>query len=531
MRLGLFRRSVVAATAVFLLVTGMLGCGNSAATSRVSGGTMTIRLLDDWGALDVQSVVSATAYVLSEAVYDRLLALGPGGKILPYLAESWKQTSTSVAFTIRKGATCADGTPVTPSVIGNSLKRFITVNPSQSRQFFGPGPYTITADDASRTLTVSLGTPYSDAIYGFLQPSTGVICPAGLADPKQLTDKSFGSGPFVIDHFTHGDSMTLKVRPEWAWGPYGNSAKTPGFPQQLVYRVVQNETTAANLLTTGGLDVAQISGQDVKRLQGTGSLNSNHVTTFYRYPLVMNETAGHSTSDETVREALMSAIDPTAWNQAAYGGLGQTGTSLFPSNWDCFDPATAKLVPQKASPDKAKAVLLAAGYTAGSNGMLQKDGKPLSLTLVAAQGQGSGPEYLQSQFQAAGITVNLRVVDPNTNSLSIRTGNYDLAIQRPAGVDPAPGESIALFSGPLPPKGTNYSFIIDPVVDQEVAAAEAATGSERCKHWQAVQEQFLRKHHLLPLAAPEIFAFARGIDFVQSGGLGNLEASSLRRRG
>lgn len=82
---------------------------------------------------------------------------------------------------------------------------------------FGPRggrPYTVTGDDATRTFTLTLGTPFTDAIYGFESPQTGIVCPAGLADPKQMLDKSFGSGAFVIDSFTHGDSLVLRGRPD-----------------------------------------------------------------------------------------------------------------------------------------------------------------------------------------------------------------------------------------------------------------------------------------------------------------------------
>lgn len=514
---------------VILAVVAIAGCGTASTTAKtVSGGTVTIRLNDDWASLDVQSVISANSYYVSQALYDRLIAIGPGEKALPYLAESWKDSPTSITFTIRKDVTCADRTPLTASVVANSLKRYVTVNPSRARQLLGPGPYGISADDTARTVTVSLGTPYGDAIYGFAGAETAVICPSGLADPKQLVDKSFGSGPYVIESFTHGDSMVLTARHDWKWGPYGVTAQTPGFPQKLVYKVVPNETTAANLLLTGGVDVAQILGADVKRLRSDKSLNYNIVRPFYRYPLIMNEAPGHPTADEAVRQAMMTAVEPSAWNQTANGGFGQTGTSVFPSDWDCYDPTTAKLVPQQPSPQKAQSILMAAGYTLGSAGKLQKDGKLLSVIVVAANTQGSGPDYLSSQFEKAGIATVLRVTEYNTNAIAVRSGNYDVTVLTPGGVSPSPAQSIGLLSGPLPPKGTNYAFIIDPVLDQGVAAAVAAAGSERCQRWRDVQQRFLQRHELLPMAAPDITAFARQIDLQQ--GSGFIEPSSLRRR-
>ena len=47
------------------------------------------------------------------------------------------------------------------------------------------------------------------------------------------------------------------------------------------------------------------------------------------------------------------------------------------SSVPCFDPETAKVYPGYDMA-RAKSVLQAAGYVAGSNGILAKDGKPLA---------------------------------------------------------------------------------------------------------------------------------------------------------
>src|SRR5262249_23516491 len=158
--------------------------------------------------------------------------------------KSWTQTPTSITFTLRKDATCADGTSVTPSVVAKSLMRVAKQSP-QAARLWGKGPYTLTPDDSAGTINLTVRTPYGALLYGFYNYASAVVCPAGLVDPKLLETTPAGSGPFSIVSAVHGDSVTFKARPEWKWGPLNTSASGPGFPSTLVYKIVANDTTAA----------------------------------------------------------------------------------------------------------------------------------------------------------------------------------------------------------------------------------------------------------------------------------------------
>lgn len=485
---------------------------------------MVLRLDSDWDQLDIQNLPALSGQRVSTSLYDRLVGYGAGGKVVPYLAKSWKATPQSVIFNLRTDATCADGTPITPTVVANSFKRYFSS--LASKIIFGPGQYSVAADDAAGTFTVTLGTPNSDMPKQFVQPTTGIVCPAGLANPSRLVDTPAGSGPFVLQSASHGDNLTLKARPNWQWGPYGVTSKTAGFPDTLIYRVVTNDTTAANQLLTGGLDVATFGGPETKRLVADKSLHQQPVRQFYNFPMEMNEDPRRPTSDESVREALMTAVDPKGWNQAANGGFGTTGTSLFTTGMDCFDPSTAKLMPQP-NPDKAKSILLADGYSVGANGMLQKGGKPLTIVVVTDTIYGSGPEYLAEQFRKTGITVDLQVLESIASRTRTNSGDFDVTIGQLGAPVPAPSYNIRFLTSAPPPVGSNTSRINDPTLVGEVNQALGTEGSERCQHWSNVQRRLLEKRHLLPLASPEAIWFTRRVQFVSQ--IAILEAASLKR--
>src|SRR5689334_16112859 len=75
---------VAALVGVGTIVTAANGAGSA-------GGTITARHVGDWITFDFQRL-NPSFSLFGSGPYDRLVALGPGAKIVPYLATSWKQT-------------------------------------------------------------------------------------------------------------------------------------------------------------------------------------------------------------------------------------------------------------------------------------------------------------------------------------------------------------------------------------------------------------------------------------------------------
>jgi peptide/nickel transport system substrate-binding protein len=493
-----------------LAVIASTGCatGFSQPGAAVAGGTVTVRLNSDWATLDPQGpTANNIAAQLVMAPYDRLLAYD-GAKIVPYLAKSWKASPSTINFTLRTDATCADGTPVTATVVANSLKRTFSVF-SGVVQEFGPGPYDISADDATATVTIKLGTPNSDAFYFFADPQAGgIVCPAGLANQNSLATTPSGSGPYILQSAVHGDSVNFKLRPEWKWGPRGVTAQTSGFPQTLVFKVVDNPTTATNLLLTGGLDVASITGPDVTRLQNDRSFTQKRTHSFASYTVYFNAFPPHPTADPQVRRALMAALDEQGWNQAANFGLGTLSASFLEPGTVCYDATTAKVYPT-GGPAKAKAILEAAGYSAGSDGKLQRNGQPLVVTAVGGNTLNHGPEYAVNQYASAGITVNAQITDFAAASARTRTGNFDVYFGSNPLDLPVASAGFRYIAGP-----NNFGRTSDPALDAAVQTALSAPDATVCQEWSKVQKLALQDFVAQPVPAPEVSWFSRGIDLV-----------------
>ena len=220
-----------ALTVVGLLATGCSSSSSSSGTSGHAAGqpvatqAVTIRLTGDWEGLDpVAGPVNSTSSQLIVFAYDRLVAINPATQaVIPYMATSWTASNTQVTFHLRNNVVCSDGHHLTATDVEASFKQ--AVKGTQALRLFGPGPYNMSADNATDTFTFKIGTPFQDLLKGFGDPYASVVCPAGLANLTALQNTPQGSGPYVLTQAIHNQQATFKdLRSDWTWGPGGTTA-------------------------------------------------------------------------------------------------------------------------------------------------------------------------------------------------------------------------------------------------------------------------------------------------------------------
>ncbi len=486
---------------------------NGGPTVSGSGGTVTIRSIDDVDTFNPATTAAPNMSVQAiELTYDRLVYLSPSGKIEPFLASSWTTTPNSATFTIRQGATCADGTPVTPTVVANSLRYSTdpaTNGPYASYITGQAGVQSITADDAQHTVTITLKAPYNALITSLATPyAASIICPHGVADPKSLDAAPDGSGPYVLDtaRSVRGSQYVFTLRKNYNWGPGGWTANRAGIPSTIIDRVVTDETTAANLLTTGQIDVAPVFGVNEPRVaadRGAYTFTTNSLQ-MGSWGVVMNQNAGRVGADPVVRHAIFLALDGPSMVKAAFPSEGVAFSTLTTPNMQCYDPSVGKATPG-FDPTQAKALLEQDGYTLGSDGIMTKNGQPLTLAIAMWNATGPLGDYIQQALQKIGIKSTVANTDISTwtNTL-FTTKNYDLTVY-------------AYYSGlPNPvifPSQESSMSINDPAYFALAAKAEAAPAASACQAWSAALTKSAADFNVKPIGVSKNVWFAKNWKF------------------
>ena len=479
------------------------GGGNAAVSPDdfQSGGTFTMALGSDPGSVNPYASTGGLNRQIYAFAYDTLVGRGADGNAVPQVASKWDVTPTSVTYTIKDGVTCADGTAVTPSLIAADFDRI--KNPDTLSPWVAlsvPVAYSVTADDAAKTFTITSEAPFGSLLQG--AGAVPIVCPAGTTAPDSIEHASAGSGPYTITDYVAGDHYTLAVRPDYAWGPDGAATSAPGTPATVRINFAANESTMANQLVGGQINAAQITGPDRARLD-----NANGVRRF-DVPVIVgevnfNEAPGRVFSDRDVRVAAATALNRSDLVPVSTANQGEAATNLIAEvPVQCPGDETTGALPD-FDVDAAKAALESAGWTAGPDGMRAKDGAPLKVKIIYQTGApqtASAVELIGQQFAAAGIGTDLVGL---TNAAFLQTlyQTADFDIYYSAINVEFPYMATTFFGGNTPANGGRNSGAIDNQEFETLSAqAAAAPAEEACGLWTQAHQALFKAADVVPIS-------------------------------
>lgn len=530
--------------AAVLTVAACGGAGGSAAPSASKGGTqsatqgaqryasgktLTYVLPADPGSLDPDLTSLSVALETDFFLYDSLVNIAPNGSLQSGLATKWSGTTTSATYTLKKGVTCSDGSPLTASDVAANIN-FIgnTKNASSRVGVWVPPTATAKADDATGTVTVT--SPVPDAFLVRDVGSAQIVCGTGLKDRSVLKQGADGTGMYTLTSAVPGSQYTLTLRKGYDWGPNGFSSATAGVPAQVILKVVGNMTTAANLLLSGQANLAQIVGPDAQRL--AGKLYEQDVVSPLG-ELWFNEKKGMPGADPAVRKALTEGLQLTNLGQVVTSGTGKPATGLVaPALSPCRGNTIGSNLPGYDL-SGAKAALSAAGWKPGPGGVRQKNGVQLTMPVYYPTSLGSGivagAELVQQTWNGLGVKVTLRgITDPELDTMIVGGQAAWGAGFIPLGLT-APSQLVPFVSGPTPPKGTNFAFISNAGYTADVTKASSTAGDAGCAYWNAAETALFKNVDLVPFVDSATPSFAKGAVFQLS--QGSVVPSSIRMLG
>lgn len=513
----------IAAAGVMAIALAACGCSKSSPQSAggqqfASGKTLTAVLSEDPGSLDPDFTSQSITNWFDTFLYDSLLNVGANGQSESGLASKWTGNTTTATFTLHKGITCSDGTSLTASDVAANIN-FVgnPKNASNKITVDVPPGATATADNTAGTVTVTSPTPSS-----FLVQNLGrlpIVCPKGMADRALLKEGADGTGPFTLTQALPGNQYTLTARKGYDWGP-GNWQPDPkGFPAKVVFKVVSNVTTAANLLLTKSANLASVTGADEQRLEAKHLLERNVVSPLGE--LWFNQKPGLPTSDVAVRKALTEALDLPQLGQVDSSDEGVPITSLVASGFGspCQGNTVSGNLPAH-SVAAAEATLNAAGWKVGPGGIRVKNGKKLTMTVIYVSGAASeaAAELLQKDWNSIGVQVTLSGLSVTELSGVVfsAAGNWGASFIA-LGIT-LPSQLVAFFSGPTPPTGRNFAYVDNPTYDADVKAASALPGAGGCSEWNAAERSLIRQLDIVPFVDAGSPWFAQGATFAISDG-------------
>lgn len=494
-------------TAALMTVTALVagGCGGSNGGGEGAGGpadgrTFTVAYASDPGTLDPAKTVMSIAIGVNRFLYDPLIHLDDKGEPVAGLAQKWEATSTTATFTLRSGVTCSDGSALTASDVAANINYI--GDPGNKSPLAGvqivPGT-TATADDEQRTVTLKSGAP--DGLLLRNAGSVPIACGKGLKDRDVLAagGKGSGTGMFTMTEAVANDHYTFTRRKDYSWGPGTFDEKVKGLPDKVTVRVIPNETTAANLLLSGEVNAAAMTGPEQKRLAAQQLFHRDIQAPVGQ--LYFNQNGDRPGSDEAVRRALVQALNLPDVGKVITNGAGKPSRGMVTVDPRACTGDTVKGRLPRHDLAAAKSALDKAGWRPGAGGVRAKDGKKLKVSLMYGTQNGptmaAGAELVQKEWKRLGVDVALRPVDsPGLNSALFGTGNWDVSMG-PVALS-SPTQLVPFMAGPEAPKGVNFAGVDNAAYKSLVQKASAEVGTAGCPKWQRAEEALIEQLDVVP---------------------------------
>jgi peptide/nickel transport system substrate-binding protein len=368
------------------------------------------------------------------------------------------------------------------------------------------------------TVVYHLKTPY--AAYAVTFFSTGGANPAVV--PKHILEKAadvntapynglpVGIGPFKFESWKRGDSVTMVPDPNYFRG-------LPKL-QKIVFKLIPDRNTVLQQLRTHELDlwtpVSPHYVPDVLKIEGVTLLT---IPSFF-YDHIDFNLSRPILRELAVRQAIRFATDRKTLNDKIRNGIYDLSEPPVPIASTYYDKSIP-LVPFDLS--RARAVLDAAGWKPGADGIRSKGGQRLTLEFAAFTGSPDSDtqiELMRSSWRQAGIELNVKRFLPslmfNTYQAGgiLYAGKYDVAVFA-WGQNPVADLSNIYACNRFPPDGQNSLRYCNPEVSALIAKAQVTYDpAVRLPLIEQAQRKIVEDVPTIVLdSRKEIFAFNRDL--------------------
>jgi len=373
---------------------------------------------------------------------------------------------TTIRLKLRRNVVWSDGKPFTADdVIFTTNEMNDPRNPVATREGF---ELVTKMDEPDKyTVVFHLRRPYGLFLPNFF--TTGNSQPAILPKhlfphPGDLSHAAYnalpvGIGPFAFETWQRGVSVTMVRNPTY-WR---------GRPKldRVTYDIYNNANTLLTQVQTGNVDLyvrtpTNLVGQ-------ARAIHGYHVAIgpSYLYEHYDFNLARPALADVTVRRALRLAIDRPEIVGKVMRGNATLGDSFMPPTYPDVPKNVAKIPYDVA---RANAMLDAAGWQRGADGIRAKNGTRLVLAVALVSGNpflDQIVELTRAWWGKIGVGLTVKgylasqLFDPLAGVL--RKGNFDVALF--AWQDPAVQDFSEVFAcSSIPPGGQNYGRWCDPAL-------------------------------------------------------------------
>ena len=464
-----FVRRALGALALSTLCVALAACASASAAPKHDPSTLVVVYGSDANTMNPLFANNEPSFLFYGLIFDGLTAPGPKYATIPWLATSWKSTSDHLHWDVelRHGVTWSDGKPFDSRDVVFTWKTM--QDPKTAYAYAGQFAYvkSVTAVGSYRVrfdLSHANVLFVSGALVAPILPEhiLGKV-PAAQQRLSSFGQHPIGTGPYVLASWHHDDTVSFARNPHWWHGP----AKIP----KIEFRIVLDNDARVDAMADGSADLAvSMAPADYRTLRGLApQLTYYHVPDLYTRFIMSNDTVP-GLRDVAVRRAMMFGWDRTAVAKGLYHGDVLVNDSLVP--WALASWHDAKIAQYPYDVARARAILDAAGWRVGPDGIRRRGNVRLDFTLKNSTGDSTLSDVcvaFQADMRAIGIAIDIQQLDYATFIDQTSFMHYQLALTAWGGTTD-PDEYTFLDSSQIVPVGNNEMGYRNARVDRDLGA-------------------------------------------------------------
>ncbi|WP_314974539.1 ABC transporter family substrate-binding protein [Corynebacterium matruchotii] len=419
---------------------------------------------------------------------------------------------TVVTYDINPDAVFNDGTPIDWRVFETMWKFNNAENPdvvaNSTDGYDQIESVTAGESDKQAVVTYKQAYPWWQALFDrVLHPS---VADAQTFNEGYLKNPhpEWGSGPYKVDQFDY-NSGTVSFVPNEKW--WGEKPKL----DKVTYRQMESQATI-NAYQAGEVDAVEITNKDHLAVAKTVKDTTLRATLRPSNYLVTLNAKTPTLEDVKVREAVFTGINRETLAQVRFNGMDYTenlpGSFALFQNQKGYQDNFGGLVTYDQ--DKAKQLLDEAGWTEGSDGIREKDGKKLTLRYVTfgdSQLVKSTAAAMQKMLKDIGVDLQVAERPSSDFSKVIAEREFDVLTSGFTSYDPygvAYFKQVYASDSELNKSGTGT-----PEMDKKIAELQQLpTQEEQIKRANELEKEALQQYGIMPYVnGPQLYATKNGL--------------------
>ncbi|MCH2048186.1 MAG: ABC transporter substrate-binding protein [Trichodesmium sp. ALOHA_ZT_67] len=402
--------------------------------------------------------LNQSAYSVFGYIYEGLIIEnGVTGELEPALAESWEvsEDEQTIVITLKKDLKWSDGEPLTVDDVVFSYNKIYLNDkiPSSVKDILRIGKSgalpTVKKID---NLRVEFSTP--EPFAPFLRYAGGLnILPAHVLKESVSTTNSegelnyltkwgtdtpvteiVGNGMYRLKSYAPNQRIILEKNPfYWREDDQGNNLP---YIENIVWQVIENTDNQLLNFRSGKLDTIKVAAEMfplLKREENRGKytiynggptstssficFNINQGKNAQGKPLV-DPIKSRWFNNKAFRQAMAYGINREAMTNNIYRGLGAPQYSPIPVTSPFYLSPEEGLKIYNYDPEKAKKLLLSAGFKYNQNGeLLDSEGNQVEFTLLSSAGRKVREQMatqINQDLAKLGIKINMQFLSFNT---------------------------------------------------------------------------------------------------------------------